>query len=102
MSIADTLNGPISDAFYFVDDYFWGIAFAFLIGLGIVFTIKLKGIQITHLGRNAKLARECATEEEYLRRMERPSQPRTLCGYNGLSCYYPDNRYWETWKETRR
>ena len=36
--------------------YFWRIAFVFLIGLGIVFTIKLKGIQITHLGRNAKLA----------------------------------------------
>lgn len=54
------------------------------------------------VGRNAKLARECATEEEYLRRMERPSQPRTLCGYDGLSCYYPDNRYWETWRETRR
>ena len=52
--------------------------------------------------RNAKLARECATEEEYLRRMERPSMPRTLCGYDGLSCYYPDNRYWETWRETRR
>ena len=54
------------------------------------------------VGRNAKLARECATEEEYLRRMERPSMPRTLCGYEGLSCYYPDNRYWETWRETRR
>ena len=54
------------------------------------------------VGRNARLARECATEEEYLKRMERPSMPRTLCGYDGLSCYYPDNRYWETWKESRR
>ena len=36
--------------------YFWRISFVFLIGLGIVFTLKLKGIQITHLGDNAKLA----------------------------------------------
>ena len=36
--------------------YFWRISFVFLIGLGIVFTLKLKGIQITHLGHNAKLA----------------------------------------------
>ena len=52
--------------------------------------------------RNTKLAHRCATEEEFLVRMERPSGPRTLCGYDGLSCYYPDNRYWETWRETRR
>ena len=56
MSIADTLNGPISDAFYFVDDYFWGIAFAFLIGLGIVFTIKLKGMQILRIKHTSSLA----------------------------------------------
>ncbi|MBR4503606.1 MAG: alanine:cation symporter family protein [Candidatus Methanomethylophilaceae archaeon] len=36
--------------------YFWRISFVFLIGLGIIFTIKLKGIQITKLGSNAKLA----------------------------------------------
>ncbi len=36
--------------------YFWRISFVFLIGLGIIFTLKLKGIQITHLGDNAKLA----------------------------------------------
>ena len=56
MSIADTLNGPISDAFYLVDDYFWGIAFAFLIGLGIVFTIKLKGMQILRIKHTSSLA----------------------------------------------
>lgn len=36
--------------------YFWRISFVFLIGLGIVFTLKLKGMQITHLGDNVKLA----------------------------------------------
>jgi len=40
--------------------------------------------------RNAQLARECATEDDYLARMERPRDPGTLCGMRGLSCYYPD------------
>ena len=56
MSFLDTLNGPISDAFYFVDDYFWGIAFAFLIGLGIVFTVKLKFMQILRIRHTSALA----------------------------------------------
>ena len=42
------------------------------------------------VARNAALARTCATEEEYLERMELPREPETLCGYNGLSCYYPE------------
>ena len=40
--------------------------------------------------RNAALARTCATEGEYLRQMERPREPETLCGMNGLGCYYPE------------
>ena len=40
--------------------------------------------------RNAAIARECATEEEYLARMEHPRDPSTLCEMNGLSCYYPE------------
>lgn len=35
-------------------------------------------------------ARNCASEEEYHERMELPREPETLCGYNGLSCYYPE------------
>jgi len=35
---------------------FWRISFVFLIGLGIIFTIKLKGQQITKVRENAKLA----------------------------------------------
>ena len=45
--IMDFLNGDVADAFYFVDDYFWGIAFVFLIGLGILFQAGLKGSQLT-------------------------------------------------------
>lgn len=40
--------------------------------------------------RNAALARNCATEQDYLASMELPREPETLCGYNGLSCYYPE------------
>lgn len=40
--------------------------------------------------RNAELARGCATEGEFLARMELPRDPETLCGMRGLSCYYPD------------
>lgn len=47
--------------------------------------------------RNTAIARECASETEYLERMELPRIPETLCGMNGLSCYYPelstDKRY---------
>ena len=56
MSIMDTLNGAISDLFWFVDDYFWGISFVFLIGLGIIFTIKLKGLQILKIKETSSLA----------------------------------------------
>ncbi|AYQ55098.1 alanine/glycine:cation symporter family protein [Methanomethylophilus alvi] len=52
----DTLNGEISDLFWFVDDYFWGISFVFLIGLGIIFTIKLKGLQILKIKETSSLA----------------------------------------------
>ena len=40
--------------------------------------------------RNAALARTCTTEADYLARMELPRDPATLCGMNGLSCYYPE------------
>lgn len=56
MSIMDTLNGEISDMFWLVDDYFWGISFVFLIGLGIVFTLKLKGLQILKIKETSSLA----------------------------------------------
>jgi len=36
--------------------YCWCIAFVFLVGLGILFTIKLRGMQITQIRDNCKLA----------------------------------------------
>ena len=40
--------------------------------------------------RNTEIARRCASESEYLANMELPRYPETLCGMNGLSCYYPE------------
>ena len=42
------------------------------------------------VARNAALARECPTQADYFAAMERPRDPQTLCGYDGLSCYYPE------------
>ncbi|MBO6084118.1 MAG: alanine:cation symporter family protein, partial [Candidatus Methanomethylophilaceae archaeon] len=56
MSLLDTLNGEVADKFYIVDDYFWGIAFVFLIGLGLLFTFKLKGLQILKIKETSSLA----------------------------------------------
>lgn len=52
MSVSDTLT----DVFTPLNTYIWYIAFVFLIGLGIVFTLKLKGMQILKVDENAKLA----------------------------------------------
>lgn len=54
--IMDFLNGDVAKTFYFVDDYFWGIAFVFLIGLGILFTLRLKGFQILKIKETSSLA----------------------------------------------
>ena len=44
---------------------------------------------------NLQIARASATEEEYLANMLLPREPETLCGMNGLSCYYPEiSRRW--------
>lgn len=45
------------------------------------------------VARNVALARACATEQEYLRRMERPEGILQLCDNEGLSCYYPEVRF---------
>ena len=42
--------------------------------------------------RNVALARACANERDYHAQMELPRDPATLCGMNGLSCYYPEVR----------
>ncbi len=56
MSFTDSLNDGVTEAFGFLNDYFWGISFVFLIGLGIVFTVKLKGLQILRVKETSTLA----------------------------------------------
>lgn len=46
----------LSDVFGPLNTYIWYIAFVCLIGIGLFFAIKLRGMQITHIAGNAKLA----------------------------------------------
>ena len=42
---------------------------------------------------NLAIARECASEAEYLERMYRPAGILELCAMEGQSCYYPEPRF---------
>lgn len=46
----------LSDGITLVNTYVWYIAFVFLVGLGLYFTYKLRGMQLLKIGRNAKMA----------------------------------------------
>ena len=52
MTIIESLNNVVGTC----NSYLWGMAFVFLIGLGILFTFKLKGLQITKIRETAKLS----------------------------------------------
>ena len=52
MTIIESLNNVVGTC----NSYLWGMAFVFLIGLGILFTFKLKGLQITKINETAKLS----------------------------------------------
>ncbi|MBR7152477.1 MAG: sodium:alanine symporter family protein, partial [Candidatus Methanomethylophilaceae archaeon] len=52
MDIVTTLT----DIFNPLNTYIWYIAFVFLVGLGIYFTIKLKGLQILKIKETCKLS----------------------------------------------
>ena len=43
-------------AFKLLNNYFWCVSFVFLIGLGIIFTIKLRGLQLARIGETSRLA----------------------------------------------
>ena len=45
-----------TDAFGALNTYFWCISFVFIVGLGIIFTIKLKGEQILRIRETSALA----------------------------------------------
>lgn len=51
-----TITDTITNVFTPINTYVWYIAFVFLVGLGILFTIKLKGLQILKIGETSKLA----------------------------------------------
>jgi len=52
MGIVETLT----DVFSPLNTYIWYIAFVCLIGIGLYFLYRLKFMQVTHMGENAKLA----------------------------------------------
>ena len=52
MTIIESLNSAVGTC----NSYLWGMAFVFLIGLGILFTFKLKGLQITKIKETSKLS----------------------------------------------
>ena len=58
MTIIESLNSAVGTC----NSYLWGMAFVFLIGLGILFTFKLKGLQITKINETAKLSVSGITE----------------------------------------
>lgn len=47
---------------------------------------------ISYLKKNADIAKECSSEEEYLERMIFPEDSTFMCKM-GLSCYYPEVRF---------
>ena len=63
------IRDALTDIFTPINEYAWYFAFVFLIGLGIIFTILLKGQQITKIGENAKLAFERTANESKSRKI---------------------------------
>ncbi len=51
-----SLFDAVMDGVGHVNSYFWGIAFVFLIGLGVTFTIRLKGLQIAKIKETSTLS----------------------------------------------
>ena len=56
ISFQDVLNSADTFVNNVIDVNIWYIAFVFLIGFGIFFTIKLKGMQLRHVGEAGHLA----------------------------------------------
>ena len=50
------LSEILSDVFGPLNTYIWYIAFVCLIGIGLYFAYRIKGMQVTHMRENAKLA----------------------------------------------
>ncbi|MDO5845811.1 MAG: alanine/glycine:cation symporter family protein [Methanocorpusculum sp.] len=56
MSFLEVLNDAVASVNGVVNTYAWYIAFVFLIGMGIYFTVRTKCVQINRLGEACKVA----------------------------------------------
>ncbi|MDO4182221.1 MAG: U32 family peptidase [Coriobacteriia bacterium] len=68
-----------------------GISAYKVVGRGDNHTELFDDVTLSHA--NLRIAKDCATEAEYLQRMLRPEGIRWLCDNQGLSCYYPEVRF---------
>ena len=56
MSVLEAINDAVSSVNDVVNMYAWYIAFVFLIGIGLYFTVKTKGVQINRMGEVCRVA----------------------------------------------
>ena len=56
MSVFEALNDAIASVNGVVNTYVWYIAFVFLIGIGLYFTIRSGGVQLNRLGEACRVA----------------------------------------------
>ena len=56
MSFFEAINDAIASVNSVVNEYAWYIAFVFLIGLGLYFTVRTKGVQLNRLGEACRVA----------------------------------------------
>ena len=55
MSVLDVINDVVTLVNDMISTYAWYLAFVFLIGIGLYFTVKSKGVQINHLGEACRV-----------------------------------------------
>ncbi|MDU9376475.1 Amino-acid carrier protein AlsT [Methanocorpusculaceae archaeon Sp1] len=56
MSFLEALNDAVTSVNGVINTYAWYLAFVFLIGIGLYFTIKSNGVQLNRLGEACRLA----------------------------------------------
>jgi len=56
MSVLEVINETVASINGVINTYAWYIAFVFLIGIGLYFTIKSRGVQINRLGESCRVA----------------------------------------------
>ncbi len=50
-----TLLDHFHEIILFIDEYIWYLGLILIVGIGLILTIKLKGVQFSHLGESIKL-----------------------------------------------